>query len=556
MRRFLSLLLTLALVLTLGVAALAEAPSNEITIGGVEEIVGLDLDKTVLPDELPPVRCSEALLLSESLVVDLSGPSEGLGENASVPSKLTLGVGESYSLNVSGAKKYESSNPKRATVSAKGVVKGVKAGSATITVTMKDGSQLKVKVTVRKAPGKVSLNKTKLTLQEGKTYQLKATLPSGTASKLTWTSSKKSVVKVSTDGLVTAVKAGTAVVTVKTFNNFTAECSVTVKATKKKVGVSLPTDEFMRWTHDGSSMKSLLKQAGYAVDLKYAGNNYETQAAQIEAMIDGGCSALIVAPVKPDALGDALKRAGDAGIPVISYDRFIMNSDAVSYYVTFGSRQIGALQGEFVRDALKLDSAEGPFNIEFTAGDPNDGNALSFFQGAMDVLKPYIKSGKLKVRSGQSQFSKVTTQYWDTENARKRAEKILSSKFADGARLDAWLCSNDSTALGVIEALEAGYTGPWPVITGQDCDVENVRHIIAGKQAMSVFKDTNVLVKQTVKMIGQILKGKKVDVNDTETYDNGAKVVPAFLCKPLAVTKKNYRKLLIDSGIYSEDIFK
>ena len=174
----------------------------------------------------------------------------------------------------------------------------------------------------------------------------------------------------------------------------------------------------------------------------------------------------------------------------------------------------------------------------------------------MDVLKPYIKSGKLKVRSGQSQFSKVTTQYWDTENARKRAEKILSSKFADGARLDAWLCSNDSTALGVIEALEAGYTGPWPVITGQDCDVENVRHIIAGKQAMSVFKDTNVLVKQTVKMIGQILKGKKVDVNDTETWDNGAKVVPAFLCKPLAVTKKNYRKLLIDSGIYSEDIFK
>ena len=159
MRRFLSLLLILALVLSLGAAAFAEAPSNEITIGGVEEIEGLELDKTVSQDELPPVGCSEALLLSESLVVDLSGPSEAPRENASVPSKLTLGVGESYSLKVSGAKKYESSNPKRATVSTKGVVKGVKAGSATITVTMKDGSQLKVKVTVRKAPGKVSLNK-------------------------------------------------------------------------------------------------------------------------------------------------------------------------------------------------------------------------------------------------------------------------------------------------------------------------------------------------------------------------------------------------------------
>ncbi len=556
MRRFLSMLLILALVFSLGVAALADAPADEITIGALEEIDGLSLDGVVLPDELPLAGGSEAPLLSDSLVVNLSDPSESLKENADVPSKLTLGVGESYSLKVSGAKKYESSNTKYATVSTKGVIKGKKAGSATITVTMKSGSPLKVRVTVRKAPGKVSLNKSKLTLQVGKTFQLKATLPSKTASRLTWSSSRKSVAKVSADGLITAVKAGTAVIRVKTFNNCEAECAVTVKAATPKVGISLPTDEFMRWTHDGNSMKSLLKKAGYAADLKYAGNNDETQAAQIEAMIDGGCSALIVAPINSDTIGDALTRAREDGIPVLSYDRLIMNSDAVSCYVTFGGYQVGELQGEFVRDALKLDSAKGPFNIEFTAGDPDDRNALLFFNGAMGVLKPYIESGKLKVRSGQSKFSKVSTRYWDPENARKRAEKILSDKYADGARLDAWLCSNDTTARGVIEALEAGYTGPWPVITGQDCDVENVRHIINGKQAMSVFKDTTVLTKQTVKMIGQLLKGKEVDVNDTETYDNGAKVVPAFLCKPLAVTKKNYRKLLIDGGYYSEDVFK
>ena len=555
MRRYLSLLLILALVFTLGVAALAEAPADEIAIGALEEIGGLSLDAVAPPDELPPAEGSEALLLSENLAVDLSEPSEALEENAGVPSKLTLGVGESYSLKISGAKNYESSNPGRATVSRKGVIKGIEVGSATITVTMKSGSTLKVKVTVRKAPGKVSLNKSKLTLQAGKTYQLKAKLPSKTASRLEWTSSRNSVAKVSADGLITAVKAGTAVITVETFNNCTAKCSVTVKAATPKVGVCLPTDEFKRWTHDGGSLKSLLKKAGYAVDLKYAGNNGETQAAQIEAMIDGGCNALIVTAIDSDTLRGALKKAGDAGVPVIAYDRLIMDSDAVSYYVTFGSYQIGTLQGEFVRDSLKLDSAEGPFNIEFTAGDPGDGNAKRFFEGAMDVLKPYIKSGKLKVRSGQSQFSKASTQYWDTENARKRAEKILSAKYADGTPLDAWLCSNDSTALGVIAALEARYTGPWPVVTGQDCDVENVRHIINGKQAMSVFKDTTVLTTQTAKMIGQLLKGKKVDVNDTETYHNGAKVVPAFLCKPLAVTKKNYRKLLIDSGFYSEDLF-
>ncbi|MBQ6120231.1 MAG: substrate-binding domain-containing protein, partial [Clostridia bacterium] len=510
MRRFLSLLLILALILALGAAAHAEAPADGIAIGALEEIDGLFLEETVPSDELPLAGDGEALLLSDSLAVDLSDLSEASEANASVPSSLTLGVGESYALKVSGAKKYQSSNAKKATVSSKGVIKGKAVGTATITVTMKRGDPLKVRVTVRKAPGKVSLNKSKLTLQAGKTYQLKAKLPSKTASKLTWSSSKKSVAKVSADGLITAVKAGTAVITVKTFNKRTATCTVTVKAATPKVGVSLPSDAFLRWTHDGDSMKGLLKKAGYAVDLQYADNDVETQADQIEAMIDGGCNALIIAPVDAYALGDEMKKAGDAGIPVIAYDRLIMDSKQVSYYVTFGSYQIGALQGKFVRDALKLDSAEGPFNIEFTAGDPRDGNAKGFFQGAMDVLKPYIESGKLKVRSGQTAFTKVTTQYWDTDNARKRAEKILSDKYADGTQLDAWLCSNDSTALGVIAALEAKYTGKWPVVTGQDCDVDNVRHIIGGKQAMSVFKDTTVLAKQTVKMIGQLLKGKQV----------------------------------------------
>lgn len=556
MRRFLSLLLILALVLTLGTAALAEAASDVIAIGALEEIDDLSLDEIIPPDALPLAGDGEALLLSDSLAVDLSDLSEAPEANASVPSKLTLGVGESYTLKVSGAKSYQSSNAKKATVSSKGVIKGKAVGSATITVTMKRGNPLKVRVTVRKAPGKVSLNKSKLTLQAGKTYQLKAKLPSKTASRLTWSSSKKSVAKVSADGLITAVKAGTAVITVKTFNKKTATCTVTVKAATPKVGVSLPTDAFLRWTHDGDNMKSLLKKAGYAVDLRYADNDVETQADQIEAMIDGGCNALIIAPIEAYSLGDEMKKAGDAGIPVIAYDRLIMDSDAVSYYVSFDNYRVGMVQGEYIRDALKLDSAEGPFNIEFTAGDPGDGNAEVFFRGAMDVLNPYIKSGKLKVRSGQTTFKKVTTQYWDTDNARKRAEKILSDKYADGTQLDAWLCSNDSTALGVIAALEAKYTGKWPVVTGQDCDVENVRHIIGGKQAMSVFKDTTVLAKQTVKMIGQLLKGKQVDVNDTETFDNGAKVVPALLCTPLAVTQKNYKKLLIDSGIYSEDMFQ
>ena len=208
---------------------------------------------------------------------------------------------------------------------------------------------------------------------------------------------------------------------------------------------------------------------------------------------------------------------------------------------------------------LKLDEAEGPFNFEFTAGDPGDNNAGFFFNGAMDVLKPYIESGKVIVKSGQTEFSAVATPSWKSETAQKRAEDILAANYADGTKIDAWVCSNDSTALGVTNALEANYDVAglgWPIITGQDCDKTNVKNMIAGKQSMSVFKDTRTLAAQVVKMVGQILKGEKVDVNDEKTYNNNKKVVPSFLCEPVFGDANNYKTLLIDSGYYTEDDLK
>jgi putative multiple sugar transport system substrate-binding protein len=217
---------------------------------------------------------------------------------------------------------------------------------------------------------------------------------------------------------------------------------------------------------------------------------------------------------------------------------------------------VGTIQGEFVKDQLDLDNADGPFNLEITAGDPGDNNALFFYQGAMDVLNPYIEEGKLVVVSGQTEFSDVATASWKTENSQARAETILSSFYADGTNVDAWLCSNDSTALGVANALAANYTGNYPIITGQDCDIANVKNMLDGKQSMSVFKDTRTLAAQVVKMVGQILKGETVDVNDTETYDNGKKVVPSYLCEPVFADAGNYEKILIDSGYYTADQLK
>ena len=327
-------------------------------------------------------------------------------------------------------------------------------------------------------------------------------------------------------------------------------------AAANKVGVSMPTKDLQRWNQDGDNMKTQLEAQGYEVDLQYASNDVQTQVSQIENMIASGCTVLVIAAIEGSSLGEALTMAKESGIPVIAYDRLLMNSDAVSYYATFDNYKVGNVQGQYVIDKLDLDNAEGPFVVEFTAGDPGDNNAGFFFNGAMDLLKPYIESGKITVKSGQTSFEEVATPTWGTDVAQKRAEDILASFYADGTKLDAWVCSNDSTALGVTNALSANYTGEWPIITGQDCDIENTKNMIAGKQSMSVFKDTRTLAAQVVKMVGQILTGAEVDVNDTETYDNGMGVVPSFLCEPVFADVNNYKELLIDSGYYTEDQLK
>ncbi|NLL79181.1 MAG: sugar ABC transporter substrate-binding protein [Clostridiales bacterium] len=318
------------------------------------------------------------------------------------------------------------------------------------------------------------------------------------------------------------------------------------------IGVAMPTKDLQRWNQDGSNMEAQLKEAGYEVDLQYASNDIQTQVSQIENMISNGCQLLVIASIDGDSLGTVLAQAKEANIPVIAYDRLIMNSDAVTYYATFDNYMVGTKQGEYIRDALDLDNAEGPFNIELITGDPGDNNARFFFGGAMDVLQPYIDNGKLVVKSGQTSFEECATANWATETAQARFDAILASNYSDGTKLDAVLASNDSTALGVANSLAANYTGDYPILTGQDCDIANVKNMIDGKQSMSIFKDTRTLATQVVKMVDAIMKGGEAPVNDTESYDNGTGIIPSYLCEPVFADKDNYKELLIDSGYYTE----
>ena len=254
-----------------------------------------------------------------------------------------------------------------------------------------------------------------------------------------------------------------------------------------KIGISMPTQSLERWNRDGSYLDEQFKAAGYDVELTYSDNETDRQVNDIQNLISDGVDLLVVAAIDGEALNTVMDEAKDAGIPVISYDRLI-KSDAVSYYISFDNYTVGTLQGQYVIDTLDLDNAgDKTYNIEFTAGDPADNNAGYFFNGAYDTLKPYLDAGTLNVVSGQTDFDSVATAQWDTQTALERMQNILASYYADGTQLDVALCSDDSTALGVTQAIESDYADKNDVlITGQDGDEANLANIVDGKQSMTV----------------------------------------------------------------------
>lgn len=332
--------------------------------------------------------------------------------------------------------------------------------------------------------------------------------------------------------------------------------SSTSKSDKKKVGVAMPTKDLQRWNQDGENMKKQLEKAGYTVDLQYANNEIATQVSQLENMISGGCGMLVVASIDGTALSEVLDKAKAADIPVIAYDRLIMNTDAVSYYATFDNQKVGEMQGQYIEEKLDLKNQAGPFNIELFTGSSDDNNCNFFFGGAMEILTPYIENGKLVVKSGtDTSLAACATQNWSTEEAQKRMENIISKSYSGDTKLDAVLSSNDSVANGITNALmSAGYKADnFPILTGQDCDITSVQNVVNGTQSMSIFKDTRELAQKVVEMVDAVLQGKEPEVNDTESYDNGTGKIPTYLCDPMVVDKDNYKEILVDSGYYTED---
>ena len=331
---------------------------------------------------------------------------------------------------------------------------------------------------------------------------------------------------------------------------------------QKTIGVAMPTKSSDRWIMDGDNLKKQLETLGYKVSLQFAEDDIPTQVNQIDNMITQGSNLLIIASIDGTALTSQLEAAKADKIPIIAYDRLILNSPNVDYYASFDNFKVGVAQGTSLLTGMglldasgKATNKKGPLNIELFAGSPDDNNAPFFFKGAMSVLQPLIDKGTLVVKSKQTKFETIAILRWDAATAQARMENLLTSTYSSGDKVDGVLSPYDGISIGILSALKgAGYgTGgqPYPIVTGQDAEVGAVKSIIAGQQYSTIFKDTRELAKVTVAMADAVLKGKKVKVNDTKTYDNGKKVVPSYLLGIQIVTKDNYKKVLVDSGYYT-----
>ncbi len=325
---------------------------------------------------------------------------------------------------------------------------------------------------------------------------------------------------------------------------------------KGTVAIAMPTKSSARWIADGDNIVKVLAERGYGTDLQYGEDDVPNQVAQIENMITKGAKVLVIAAIDGTTLSETLANAARGGIKVIAYDRLIRNTPNVDYYATFDNFQVGVQQAQSILNGLKQRPANGAQTIELFGGSPDDNNAYFFYDGAMSVFKPLLDSGKLAVPSKQMGMDKVSTLRWDGATAQARMDNLLSA-FYGNRRLDAVLSPYDGISIGVISSVKGvGYGSPdlpMPIISGQDCEIPSVKAILRGDQYASIFKDTRDLARVTADMVDALLSGKQPQVNDATTYNNGVKVVPAYLLKPVIVDRANWKQVLVDSGYYKQN---
>ena len=304
------------------------------------------------------------------------------------------------------------------------------------------------------------------------------------------------------------------------------------------IGVALPQKTSENWVLAEELFNEGLTEAGFEPIVQFGNSGVTEQQNQIQAMVEQDAQVIVVGAIDGSQLGTQLENAKSNGATVIAYDRLVKNTEAVDAYIAFDNYQVGVLQGEALLQGLAERKGEGPYNIELIAGSADDANSTPFFEGAMSVLQPGIDDCTLTVVSGQTSFEQAATDGWQAENAQTRMDTIMSGSYSGDTELHGILSPNDTLARAALTSVDQAGKD-LPVITGQDSEVESVKSIVAGEQYSTIYKDTRELVAQTIASIEELAACGEIPVNDTEQYDNGVKVVPAYLLEPTIVTQEN-----------------
>jgi putative multiple sugar transport system substrate-binding protein len=323
------------------------------------------------------------------------------------------------------------------------------------------------------------------------------------------------------------------------------------------IGISMPNKTSTRWLGDGQAMTEQFQAMGYKVDLQYGEDTVELQNQQVRDMIKKNARLLVISAFDGEAMNDVLAEAAAKGVQVIAYDRLLIGTNDVNFQATFDNERVGRMQAQLIEEKLNLAGpGKEPHTIELFAGSPTDINARYFYDGAMDILKPYLSSGELVIRSKQRKFDDITTEAYSGEVAGQRMSEILAADYKDEP-VDAVLSPYDGMTIGIIKALKAdGYAKnssdkPLPITSGQDAELPSVQSIMNDEQTGTIFKDTRELAKAAVEQGNALLTGTAPITNATVTND--AKNVPTYYLYPVAVEKSNYKTLLVDSGYYTEE---
>lgn len=301
------------------------------------------------------------------------------------------------------------------------------------------------------------------------------------------------------------------------------------------IGFSMDTVKEERWQRDKDLVEKRAKELGMQVYVQVANGDDSLQVKQAENLLTQGVDVLIVAPHNGEIAASIVEAAHRQGVPVISYDRLIKNSD-VDLYVSHQVVKIGEMQAKYLLDHVN----KKPANFVIVGGSPTDNNALLLHVGQMNILKPAVDRGDVKILVDQ--YAKE----WQASAALNIVENALTQA---NNQVDAVVASNDGTARGAVQALEGQNLAGKVLVSGQDADLASLKLIVEGKQTMTIYKPIQPLAYAAVDAAVKLARGEKVDT--TDTIDNGFKKVPSLLQEPVAVDKDNLLNTIVKDGYHS-----